>query len=179
MPADDAGSAPAASAAQQQRALDALWCRAWGAYCRALEASPLSTKVLTGIIGTGLGDLAAQALSHIQANPGRRSSSSSGHDNRMYFDSVRTARLCLYSAAIGTPMAHFWYALLDQAVMPHAPLAPVAVASKVALDQLVQTPLGMALFLGLMKLLEGRPGQVADELRGKVRARRQQDDPAL
>jgi hypothetical protein len=58
--------------------------------------------------------------------------------------------------------------LLDQAVTPGAPLAPATVAAKVCLDQLVQTPFGMALFLTTMKLLEGRPGEVQQELRSKV-----------
>jgi protein Mpv17 len=66
-------------------------------------------------------------------------------------------------------MSHFWYCCLDHALMPlAAPLAPAAIAAKVLLDQCCQTPLGMALFFAIMKLLEGRPQDVAQELQGKV-----------
>lgn len=65
-------------------------------------------------------------------------------------------------------MGHYWYALLEHAVLPATPLAPAAVAAKVALDQGLQTPIGMALFFTIMKLLEGRPGEVQQELRTKV-----------
>jgi hypothetical protein len=65
-------------------------------------------------------------------------------------------------------MSHAWYGLLEYAVLPSTPLAPAAVAAKVALDQLVQTPFGMALFFAVMKLLEGKPRQVQQELQGKV-----------
>jgi hypothetical protein len=68
-------------------------------------------------------------------------------------------------------MGHYWYEVLEALVMPASPTAPAAVAAKVALDQLLQTPLGMALFFSVMKLLEGSPlREVPQELRAKVRA---------
>lgn len=155
----------------QQHHMNAVWCYAWRAYCDALERSPLATKVYTGVVGTLLGDLAAQVLAHTskqQAQQHHGSSSGSGSKQGFQFDTMRAARLCLYSAAIGTPMCHAWYNLLESAVMHDTPLAPAAVAAKVALDQLVQTPFGMALFFGVMKLLEGKPDEVQQELESKV-----------
>jgi hypothetical protein len=67
-------------------------------------------------------------------------------------------------------LGHYWYEVLEALVMPGSPTAPAAVASKVALDQLLQTPFGMALFFATMKVLEGKPREVPQELRAKVRA---------
>jgi hypothetical protein len=178
--ADSTADQPLAAAApqhqqhQQQQHMHAVWCHAWAAYCDALERSPLVTKVYTGVVGTLLGDLAAQILAHTSKQSQEHhqhhgsSSSSSSSKQGFQFDAMRSARLCLYSAAIGTPMCHAWYNLLESAVMHDTPLAPAAVASKVALDQLVQTPFGMALFFAVMKLLEGKPDQVQQELKSKV-----------
>lgn len=126
-----------------------------------------------------LGDLAAQMLSHSQTSTAaalssRRSSqddsrSSSTASNRGFeFDALRCGRLCLYSAAIGTPMGHYWYELLEALVMPASPTSPAAVATKVGLDQLLQTPLGLALFFSVMAAMEGRALQVPQELHAKV-----------
>lgn len=173
-------SMPAASAAQQQQqqhkeqhVLPSVWCGAWQAYCDALERSPLPTKVYTGIVGTLLGDLAAQVLSHTsqqqQQQKKKQHTPGSSSVTGFRFDAMRAGRLCLYSAMVGTPMGHWWYGLLESAVMPATPLAPAAVAAKVALDQLVQTPFGMALFFATMKVLEGKPREVQQELHSKVR----------
>jgi hypothetical protein len=139
----------------------------------------LLRQVYTGVAGTMLGDLAAQLLSYSQASTAASSSSSSRRGSRsrssaskpaFSYDVLRSGRLCLFSAVIGTPMGHYWYEVLEALVMPGSATAPAAVASKVALDQLLQTPFGMALFFSAMKVLEGRPREVPQELRAKVRA---------
>lgn len=173
MPAAEA--APAAQQQQQQHngqhVLPSVWCGAWQAYCDALERSPLPTKVYTGIVGTLLGDLAAQVLTHTSQQQKKKKQHTPGSSSveGFRFDAMRAGRLCLYSAVVGTPMGHWWYGLLESAVMPATPLAPAAVAAKVALDQLVQTPIGMALFFATMKVLEGQPREVQQELHSKVR----------
>lgn len=177
--AADAAAPQAAPTAAPQRT--GLLCSLWHAYCDALKTSPLPTKIYTGILGTLLGDLAAQVLSHQQqaAAAGARRSSGGGcaagmrHASGFRFNALRTGRLCLYSALIGTPMGLLELEWLDAHVMPGSPGAPAAIAAKVCLDQLVQTPFGMALFLAVMKALEGhwRPVELRHELQAKVRAR--------
>jgi len=63
------------------------------------------------------------------------------------------------------------YILLDAWVLPATPTAPLAVATKVILDQGLQTPVGMALFFATLKLLEGKPREVVPEVQAKVGAR--------
>lgn len=128
-----------------------------------------------GAVGTFLGDLVAQYLAHYAApQRGRRRSSSGSSSSTgsslggFDYDPLRAARLVAYSALINTPMAHYWYILLDAAVLPATPTAPLAVAAKVLLDQFGQTPFGMALFFYMLKVFEGKPGQAAAEVKSKV-----------
>lgn len=151
-------------------------CNVWQAYCSSLAQAPLPTKAATGIVGTFLGDLLAQYLAHYSRPqqqqgahaPRRRRSRSSDAGGAFQYDPARCARLVAFSVLVGTPMSHYWYQLLDAAVMPSAPTAPPAVALKVLLDQGVQTPFGMALFFATLKLLEGRPMEVVPEVKAKL-----------
>jgi hypothetical protein len=112
-----AAASPQQQQQQQQSPLHALWCAAWQRYCESLERSPLLTKVYTSVVGTLLGDLAAQLLSHMQQQQQQRqrsgttaaSNSRNSKSSSFCYDPLRSARLCLYSAVFGTPMAHFWY----------------------------------------------------------------------
>jgi protein Mpv17 len=51
--------------------------------------------------------------------------------------------------------------MLVQAVMPKNPTHPVAVLSKVALDQLINSPVGTACYFAWSQSLQGRPDQIA------------------
>lgn len=156
----------------------------WQAYCSSLVEAPLPTKAATGIVGTFIGDLIAQYLAYYSAPRAtataaaatRRSSGADATSTAtaappsFEYDAARCARLCTFSALIGTPLSHYWYILLDASVLPATPTAPLAVAAKVLLDQGLQTPFGMLLFFGSLKLMEGKPGQAVPEVKSKVRA---------
>lgn len=89
-------------AAEQQA--EALQLSLWQWYCRALEQWPLLSRVATGVVGTITSDLLAQLLEGRHSKDGQM---------RAMYDAPRTARLVLYSAIIGTPLAHFWFQYLD------------------------------------------------------------------
>ncbi|WIA10402.1 hypothetical protein OEZ85_010594 [Tetradesmus obliquus] len=138
-----------------------------------------SSEVLLGsmreAVAGGLQEMAASSMTAVGSSSSNSSSQnrkakskSSAPKPGFKFDVLRCGRLCLYSAAIGTPMGHYWYEVLEALVMPASPTAPAAVAAKVALDQLLQTPFGMALFFAVMKVMEGRPREVPQELRNKL-----------
>jgi hypothetical protein len=165
-------------------------CMVWQAYCTSLAHAPLATKAATGVVGTFLGDLIAQYSAHYApgaggasragsragSRPGSRAGSrrasgdggGGGGRGVFEFDAGRCARLVAFSALIGTPLSHYWYELLDATVLPATPTAPAAVAAKVLLDQGLQTPLGMALFFGSLKVFEGRPADAVPEVKSKV-----------
>jgi hypothetical protein len=235
------------------------WCLMWDAYCNVLTSRPVATKLITGMVGTFLGDMLAQGMqglvaanasqqrssrpsasarrSGASASAGSSSSSSDGAGFQV--DLARTARLVGFSALVGTPVAFVWFSLLDQVraarggvwargcwacmargssmcvpsrisgallgrqrgretlsrrracackslsfcclahihtraqyVLPSDPTSPLAVFSKVALDQVLMAPLMTSLFFGAMAVLEGSarsPRAVADGVRAKLK----------
>ena len=106
------------------------WCLMWDAYCNVLTARPVATKLATGMVGTFLGDMVAQAMQNIlnthasvtsrgAARGGNGSGSSSGQSSGagaggFQLDLTRTARLMGFSALVGTPVAFVWFTFLDQ-----------------------------------------------------------------
>jgi hypothetical protein len=100
----------------------------WQAYCTSLAQAPLATKAATGVVGTFLGDLIAQfsafynhaAAAAASSRPGSRRGSSDGGARRrgrggdgrgvFEYDGARCARLVAFSALIGTPLSHYWWA---------------------------------------------------------------------
>lgn len=114
----------------------------WTGYCSCLEAYPVSTKLASGVVCTYLGDLLAQ-LSTMRSKNGQ-------------YDVYRALRLIFFQAAIGTPVGHLWYNLLDQVIVSEGGAVAYAVVSKVALDQLVLSPIMLAVFLIYMKAAEGQ-----------------------
>jgi hypothetical protein len=102
----------------------------WDAYCNVLTTRPVATKLATGMVGTFLGDMVAQAMQNILnthasvTNRGTScgsngSGSSSGQSSGagaggFQLDLTRTARLMGFSALVGTPVAFVWFTFLDQ-----------------------------------------------------------------
>jgi protein Mpv17 len=63
-----------------------------------------------------------------------------------------------------------WYNLLDQYVMPTDPTSPIAVFSKVALDQVLMAPCMTSLFFAAMAFLEGSSrSEVVDLVKSKLK----------
>ncbi|GBF92303.1 hypothetical protein Rsub_05505 [Raphidocelis subcapitata] len=140
---------------------------AWQGYCDHLGRRPLATKVVTGVVGTLIGDGIAQATAHM-AERRRAAARPGARRPRFQYDAARAARLCLYAAAIGSPVGHYWFAFLDKNVFPGRMGHPGTALLKVALDQAIMAPAGMALFYVAISLMEGkRLDQAADVLAAK------------
>ena len=65
-------------------------------------------------------------------------------------------------------MGHYYYGALDRGVVLAAPTAPLTVATKVAIDQLLFTPLCTLLFYAYKCASEGRPSHYTAELQEKL-----------
>ncbi|KIZ06048.1 protein Mpv17 [Monoraphidium neglectum] len=131
---------------------------AWASYCDHLVKRPLITKVITGVVGTIVGDGIAQATSHLSA---RRVARPGARKPRFQYDWARAARLCAYAACLGTPIGHYWFAFLDKAVFPTRMGHPLTAVLKMGLDQAFMAPAGMVLFFLSISLMEGKPLQQA------------------
>ena len=64
-------------------------------------------------------------------------------------------------------LGHFYYGALDRNVMAHAPTTPLGVASKVAIDQLLFSPLCTLVFYAYKCIAEARAHELGQELERK------------
>lgn len=85
------------------------------------------------------------------------------------YDVPRLLRLLIWSGAVGTPIAHFWFGWLDKTILLKP--FPLAVAVKLVLDQTVMTPIGTAAFFAGMKVRACRHGPHAACSAWRARAR--------
>ncbi|GIL54353.1 hypothetical protein Vafri_9919 [Volvox africanus] len=140
-------------------------------YNRWLQESPLTCKVVTGNLFTVTGDMLAQlglCGGHdghgSEAADGVSTTPSTASNRRRKVDWMRTGRLCLETSAFGTPLAHWWFNLLDSRIMPDNPHSPAAVLTKMLADQVLFAPLGLLMFFAVIKCLEGRPRDLPQTL---------------
>jgi protein Mpv17 len=130
-----------------------------------------TTTTQTGVLGTVLGDSIAQhtarhmleAAAAAAADP-HSQQRRRGEQPPWRFDFQRTARLCAYSALLGTPIAHAWFGLLDKGTLlpAFARSSPgLGAACKTLLDQLLMAPVGLSLFFASVALMEGKTPQEA------------------
>jgi protein Mpv17 len=135
----------------------------WSYYCYELDAHPLTTKSVIGVIGTIMGDAIAQVTSHFAFKQHHHEASTSSpaappqRAAEFKYDFAHLGRLLLYTIFVGNPTSLAWFHWLDQFLMPDDPTSMVAVASKVLVDQAVAAPPLTVLFFLVMKALEGKP----------------------
>lgn len=94
----------------------------WQAYLHSLQRHPLFTKAATSFFCVCLGDGIAQWLGGAP------------------FSAARVLRLAAYSSTVGAATGHYWHRWLEAHVYPQAATGNRSVAAKMALDQLVLTP---------------------------------------
>jgi hypothetical protein len=76
-----------------------------------LQEHPFSSRIATGMTGMFLGDLLAQVFPPLMA---RLRPPAEPHATPAWrYDAPRAARLVLFSAVLGTPVAYYWYTFLD------------------------------------------------------------------
>jgi len=141
---------------------------AWNSYNRALLVRPLATKIMTGVVGTIIGDGIAQYSSYRMALPAPTKGVKQQRMPPFQYDFPRLARLLIWTASFATPLAHYWFNFLDTRIMPSAPTSMRAVAAKLILDQGFMAPVGTSLFFMAMKVLEGQPERAIPEVRAKL-----------
>lgn len=150
--------------------LKALGSAVYTFYNYHLAKRPLATKVATGVVGMILSDVIAQVAAWPRHSKHGQPKFAVPKEEapRATYDFMRTVRLCTYSALVGTPLAHYWFALLDVKVMPGSSGTLYAALAKLTLDQLIMGPIGLFLFFAGMKILEGEPHLALTEARAKM-----------
>lgn len=117
----------------------------WRAYNQALKHAPIQTKAATAGVLNLIADLMAQLIG-MRGELGRLSFLSG-------LDTARFLRFGIFGCFFAGPLGHYWYSVLDGIVRYSGPGSVVA---KTALDQLCFCPFVLALFFGVIPLLEGK-----------------------
>ena len=133
-----------------QRRASSLVRRTWDSYTHLLETRPLRTKVVTGGVIMGLGDVLCQNLVNRLS------------EHQRNFDAKRAAIFTVLGGGLISPMLHVWYKLLG-ALLPG--VAPLTIAKRLVLDQLGFAPTFLPVFLSLVMALEGQAELIPDKLR--------------
>ncbi|KAI0639179.1 hypothetical protein C8Q77DRAFT_1046186 [Trametes polyzona] len=122
-------------------------------YQQSFESHPYTTLAFTNGALNALGDVVAQ-ITQKEPEDNRR--------NRWHYDIPRTLRFFAFGFGMG-PVIGRWNFFLER----HFPLRPAggsnpgkvslrALARRVGADQLFMAPIGLALFIGSMGVMEGR-----------------------
>ncbi|KAH8120642.1 hypothetical protein DFH11DRAFT_1500048 [Phellopilus nigrolimitatus] len=124
------------------------------AYQQSFDARPYTTLALTNGALSAVGDAVAQGAQILVRD---------AHEDARRYDPQRTLRFFTFGFAMG-PLIGRWNKFLEHR-FPLRALAPTTVgpgafsplaAGRVAADQLLAAPLGLAAFLGAMGAMEGR-----------------------
>lgn len=138
-------------------------------YDRAAQNHPLATKCATCLVGFAIGDVVAQSISRPPRVPITTDGMTIQHPSMFDgIDPMRTVRMALFGALVAAPQMHVFFHWLEKIVMPKNPTHPLAVASKVAADQLINSPIGTMTFFAWTQSLRGTPDRIASEVSEKL-----------
>ncbi|KAI0374398.1 hypothetical protein BV20DRAFT_935863 [Pilatotrama ljubarskyi] len=125
-------------------------------YQQSFESHPYTTLAFTNGALNALGDAVAQVTQRLVGT--------TNHRKKWHYDIPRTLRFFAFGFGMG-PVIGRWNFFLER----HFPLRPVrnsptdpgkvsirALARRVGADQLFMAPIGLALFIGSMGVMEGR-----------------------
>ncbi|KAI0786034.1 hypothetical protein C8Q75DRAFT_299481 [Abortiporus biennis] len=128
------------------------------AYQQSFDSHPYGTLAVTNGALNALGDTVAQLTENLQPQQAR--------NERRPYDFVRTLRFFAFGFGMG-PLIGRWNFFLERHFPLRRSTGNVSIpqlTKRVASDQLFMAPIGLALFLGSMGIMEGRD---VPHIRGK------------
>ncbi|KAA1468585.1 hypothetical protein DENSPDRAFT_912358 [Dentipellis sp. KUC8613] len=130
------------------------------AYQQSFEAHPHGTLAVAGGALNALGDAVAQSVQMLISKDEKRPS----------YDYIRTIRFFCFGVGM-SPLIGRWNKFLEHTFPLRVEggsgkVSFTALSKRVACDQLVMAPIGLAFFLGSMGVMEGRS---PEQIRGKFR----------
>ncbi|KAH6790890.1 Peroxisomal membrane 22 kDa family protein [Perilla frutescens var. frutescens] len=138
--------------------------RLWKWYQNCLATHPVKTQVISSGFIWGLGDIAAQAVTHSTTKPQK-------HDEHkeLKINWKRVATTTMFGLGFVGPVGHFWYEGLDRVIRVRLKLQPNSfrfVASKVAADGIIFGPLDLLVFFTYMGFSTGKSSaQVKEDVK--------------
>ncbi|KAL4560362.1 hypothetical protein LXL04_032512 [Taraxacum kok-saghyz] len=130
----------------------------WRWYQNCLAVHPLKTQVISSGVIWGLGDVAAQTVTHATAVK-KKTLSKSEENKELLINWRRVATTSLFGMAFVGPVGHFWYEGLDRLLrlkLQYQPKSIRFVATKVALDGIIFGPLDLFVFFTYMGFASGK-----------------------
>ncbi|KVH99871.1 Mpv17/PMP22 [Cynara cardunculus var. scolymus] len=121
----------------------------WRWYQNCLSVHPVKTQIISSGLIWGIGDIAAQAVTHSTALK-NKSVSISKEDQELRIKWKRVATTSLFGMAFVGPVGHFWLRLQYQ------PKSMRFVATKVALDGIIFGPVDLLVFFSYMGFASGK-----------------------
>ncbi|KAJ8751697.1 hypothetical protein K2173_025863 [Erythroxylum novogranatense] len=130
--------------------------RFWKWYQKCLSAHPVKTQMISSGLIWGLGDIAAQSVTHYTI---RKDLIIQDEEQNPKINWRRVATTSLFGLGFVGPVGHFWYEGLDRYIKSRVLLRPNSlqfVASKVAIDCLVFGPFDLLIFFTYMGFSSGK-----------------------
>ncbi|KAJ6674093.1 PEROXISOMAL MEMBRANE PROTEIN 2 PXMP2 MPV17 [Salix viminalis] len=140
--------------------------RLWKWYQNCLTVHPVKTQMISSGVIWGLGDIAAQSITHYTAERNRQIKEV---EKKLKISWKRVATTSLFGFAFVGPVGHFWYESLDRFIRSRLVLRPNSlrfVGAKVALDGIIFGPLDLFVFFSYMGFASGKSvPQIKEDLK--------------
>ncbi|XP_042498088.1 protein Mpv17 isoform X4 [Macadamia integrifolia] len=130
--------------------------RLWKWYQKCLTVHPVKTQIISSGFLWGVGDVAAQTITHSTMKKCRLNSDA---DEEFRINWKRVAITSMFGFGFVGPVGHFWYEGLDRFIRLRLHLQPNSmrfVATKVAMDGIIFGPLDLFVFFSYMGLSMGK-----------------------
>ncbi|XP_042498085.1 protein Mpv17 isoform X1 [Macadamia integrifolia] len=131
--------------------------RLWKWYQKCLTVHPVKTQIISSGFLWGVGDVAAQTITHSTMKKYRLKSKDADEEFRINWK--RVAITSMFGFGFVGPVGHFWYEGLDRFIRLRLHLQPNSmrfVATKVAMDGIIFGPLDLFVFFSYMGLSMGK-----------------------
>ncbi|KAL5697508.1 hypothetical protein ACHQM5_028641 [Ranunculus cassubicifolius] len=130
----------------------------WKWYQKCLTVHPVKTQVVSSGILWGLGDIAAQSITHSTTKTNQLLNTQDD-DEKFKINWKRVGITSMFGFGFVGPVGHFWYEGLDRVIRHRFLLQPRSfkfVATKVALDGFIFGPLDLFVFFTYMGFSLGK-----------------------
>ncbi|XP_058113828.1 uncharacterized protein LOC131256803 [Magnolia sinica] len=144
-----------------------MMLNAWKLYQKCLAVHPVKTQIISSGVLWGIGDVAAQTISHSTLQKHPLNSTEGGEEFKINWK--RVAITSMFGFGFVGPVGHFWYEGLDRFIRLRLQLQPKSlrfVTAKVATDALIFGPLDLFAFFTYMGFSAGRSAaEVKEDLK--------------
>ncbi|XP_078431791.1 peroxisomal membrane 22 kDa (Mpv17/PMP22) family protein [Wolffia australiana] len=141
----------------------------WKWYQRCLTVHPVKTQIVSSGFLWGLGDVAAQRVTHSTLSKLADDTPTSDSDKDFKINWRRVAVSSMFGFAFVGPVGHHWYEFLDKFIRHRLLMKPKSmkfVAAKVAADGLIFGPLDLLVYFSYIGLASGKSvAQVKEDVK--------------